>query len=615
MPLTGTMAYAWRVALVLLTCPLGCALLCAAGCAPDADIRVAGLTLRLPNASDCRPTRTVTEIVVEAFGDFPPSDENTIDVLRPNAEPATIDRFPSDTQLVTVRARAGDWEGRAARFLSDLDEVGDMVLLPENRSCPLPDPALGQPGGVAAALPLGGLILAGGAREGVGSRRLAVLQPGNQLAVPSELELPRVGHGVAVVDDRVLVIGGALGVSGPAHDTFERYEVAGLASGDGSVELLRLGEPRRDFGWAVVPATEAVLIVGGRPTAESAPVDTAELVTATGSQSVGTLPTPRLNPRVVALDDGVVVVAAGTGTGGGTLSDVLVYDSEAETFAATPVRIQPRDAWRAVALPGGRALLVSDEQEGAPTRDVVLLRSVGTALRIELVSERFDIEGLGAVVDVQVAALPDGDVLLTGSEAGRPVAYQVDVAARTAVSLDATRVPGQLVAMVDGTFAELDDDGASLRRPPLRTRLHNPPATLLPEDLALDTAEHWQIDGLQLRARVDGARVDLATLEFRDFSMTMAVEDALAGVEILLRPDGLPPITVTVFPTEVGPRLCTVRRSAGTEIALVRRGPRVTITTDLDERTCTLEGLGNQVGLGVRAPAGAAIRTLRVARD
>jgi hypothetical protein len=97
--------------------------------------------------------------------------------------------------------------------------------------------------------------------------------------------------------------------------------------------------------------------------------------------------------------------------------------------------------------------------------------------------------------------------------------------------------------------------------------------------------------------------------------MTMAVEDALGGVEILLRPDGLPPLTVTVFPTEVGPRLCTVPRSAGTEIALVRRGARLTITTDLDERTCTLEGLGNEVGLGVRAPAGAAIRTLRVARD
>ncbi len=89
------MAYASRPALgvrrSVLGCVLGCllasALGCAVGCAPDADIRVAGLTLRVPNASDCRPTRTVTEIVVEAFGDFPPSDENTIDRPPPERRP------------------------------------------------------------------------------------------------------------------------------------------------------------------------------------------------------------------------------------------------------------------------------------------------------------------------------------------------------------------------------------------------------------------------------------------------------------------------------------------------------------------------------------------------
>ena len=70
-----------------------------------------------------------------------------------------------------------------------------------------------------------------------------------------------------------------------------------------------------------------------------------------------------------------------------------------------------------------------------------------------------------------------------------------------------------------------------------------------------------------------------------------------------------------VCPTGVGPRATPARRRAGTEVSLVRRPARLTIRAGREERTCPVAGPGNPVGLGVRASAGAAIRTLRVARD
>ena len=580
------------------------------GCEREPIVRVAGLTLRLSDAADCRPAREVSEVVVEAFGDFPPSDENTIDVLRPGAGPALIERFPADTRVVGARARAGTWEAGAARWLEVplADQEGELLLLPPDRSCAVADPALGSTGR-AAAFGRGALVLAGGSREGLGSRSLTRLAAGSQLATTSELELPREGHALVTLGDELFVLGGALGATGVAHDTFERFD-ADLAP----LGLGRLTTPRRDFG--AVSLADGVLLVGGRSSSEGPPLATTELVDATGSRARAELPTPRLEPRLVRLDDGVVVVAAGTGSGGGTLSEVLAYDPSGDEFVDTGIRIQPRRAWVMVGLPGARALLVSDGQEGAPTRDVVLVRSVGSALALALEDERVTIAGLPDLDQVRAVTLADGRVLLTGAEARAPAAYVIDLYTASATPVHASRIPHRLVDLADGTIAEIDPDGASLRRPVDRTRFHHPPATLLPEDLALDAPGHWETTGLELRAFVDDARADLATLRFADVEIALEVEDAGRGVEVLLRADGQPPTSLHVEPTEAGPALCRVERSAGEEVRFVREGTRITITTDLGERRCVLEGEGldGPLGLGFRAPAGAALRNVRIRR-
>ncbi|MBX3250335.1 MAG: hypothetical protein KF901_24365 [Myxococcales bacterium] len=574
-------------------------------CAPDPEVRVAGLTLRLPAAVDCRPTQPITEVVVEALGDFPASDARTIELLRPGP-PQSIERFPSDTRIVTFRARAPRWEGLAARDADAGD--GELVLLPEDRSCPSPDPALAlEDGGEAAALPQGGLVIAGGRDGSLGSRRLVTLAPGAPLAVVrAGLDQRRLGHRIVVSGGRILVVGGALGDTGPAHDTWETFDLDGSPLGGGRLVL-----PRRDFGAAVLPDGR-VLLVGGRTSGGGPPIDAAEIIDPIRGTSarIDPLPEPRAAPWVHVLDDGAVVVGGGRDAEGTGLRSVALFDQATATFEPAGVALAPWRESEAVPLPGARLAVVGRPFD-PPTLVLLHARTDGLG-RTTLVAE--DVAGgISALDEARLAALPDGRLLLVGALAGMgPRAHRIDPARGTTEALEASRVPARLVGMADGTLAELAASGASFRRPTLRTRYSSPPATLLADDFALGGPGQWSADGVALVAERADARADLATLRFGDFDLELVIE---GDVDVLLGARLAPPIAVRARADEIGPPLCTVPRADGGPVRITRRGARLALETPEGSRACVVDGLGDHVSVGFRASgAGARISAVQLRR-
>ncbi|MCB9618426.1 MAG: hypothetical protein H6724_03120 [Sandaracinus sp.] len=582
------------------------AILCALiGCTPDPEVTLAGLTLRLPTADDCRPTVLPSELLVEALGDFPASDARTIELLRPSEGPRDIDRFPAETRLLTARARSGDWEAVGVRWLIAPTE-GSLLLSPLERSCPSPDPALALSGGEAVALGDGSLAIVGGLEGTLGTRRLVRLRPGEVLAdVLGGLAQRRVGHTTLAADDGLWVLGGALGTEGPAHDTWERFDLEGEPRESGV-----LVSPRRDFGAARLPDGR-LLLVGGRTSGDGEPLADAEVVDpATGLSERVDAPFARLSPHVVVTDEGHVVVVGGVGTGGAVvLSPVFLFDPLSLTFVRVDVSLPRWASFDVAALPGGRLVAVGDAREGLePQVAIVHVRDRGFGVELEAESFPWSVEGAS---EVRVAPLPDGRVLATGRRESRAFAARIDPSTGRSEAVDASRVPATNVVLADGIVAELGDDGASFRRPVLRTPFSNPPATLLGSDLALGGPTQWRAEGTSLVALEDDARATVATLRFASFRLMLTLEGA---IDVLLGPELATPIGMRARAGEVGPAFCTLVHDEGAPVEIVRVGSRLTLRTGDRERVCTVDGLGTHVSIGFRADEGARLGGVELTR-
>jgi hypothetical protein len=578
-----------------------------ASCAPEPEITLADLALRWPVADTCRPATAPTELLVEALGDFPASDARTIELLQLADGATDIDRFPARTRVVSVRARSGAWDAVGARLLTGEDQSGSLVLAPIDRSCPSPDPALALSRGAALALPDGSLALAGGLEGDLGTRRLVVLRAGEPLAeVLGGLAQRRTGHALVLGDEELWVLGGALGADGPAHDTWERFSWAGEPLDTGV-----LAAPRRDFGAARLPDGRVVL-VGGRSTGDGEPLAEAEILDPTrGTSVLVEAPFARLSPHVVVDDEGHVLVVGGIGPGGAVVpSPVFVLDPTSLAFVRHDLTLPRWASFDAVPLPGARVALVGDAREGLEPRvAIVRLRDLG--LGVELTVDAWPLPALADATDVRAAPLPDGTMLVTGRRDGAPFALRVDLGRGTSARLDASRTVSRLVTLADGTIAELGEDGASFRRPPLRTAFDNLPATVLADDLALGSPDEWRAEGAALVAARDHARASVASLRFASFTLSLVVE---GSVDVMLGPDRAAPIAVRVRATEVGPTFCTLPREDGGAVRIERDGSRVTIRVGETSRTCVLDGLGERVSIGFRADEGARLRGIELTR-
>lgn len=582
-------------------------LLILGACGDRLERQTLTLELRVPEAAPCRPPGAPTNLVVEALGDFPASDERTIDVLRPADGSDTIDRFPPGTRMLTIRAQSERWSGFGAAPLPAFDTGAralPMLLLPPEESCLLADPALADRGGAAVATLDGGLVLLGGREGSVGSRRVVHWRSGELVAevVDPGLQVRRAGVAAIRSGDRVFALGGALGDEGPAHDTFEIYDAGAGATIEGLQTLL---EPRRDAGAARLPSGD-VLLVGGRATGGGEPLATAEEleVTTRSARPAGELPVARAEPLVRVLDDGSVVVVGGVGPGGGAVRELVAFDPRSGTFVDLGLSLESAPV-AAVPLPGGRLLVV-----GA-TAELTLLRNAPPILGPVpgLVEEPLTIT-LPPLTDLAATALFDGRVLITGIGLGDTArALAVDVGQGTWEELPAPRARGRLVTLADGATMAFDGVGAAVRRVSERFPFGNPPASLLAEDLALDARARWRTDGAALVAEATDARADLAGLRFAD----VAVELETTGeVELLLQPEGAPATAIRIDDDEAGPSLCTL--TAGGPLTVERRGDALVLERGGERLECRLEELPPRVALALRARRGARFERIEVRR-
>lgn len=605
------MPFGRKVALCLVMLTIGCD-------RQDADIRVADLVLRLPRVDDCQPSEEATAIVVQALGDFPPSDENTIDVLRPSSDVQLIDRFPNDTEIIGIRVTAGTWTGIGARIVGDGDLMGPLLLVPQGRSCPLV--AFGEllEGARVAALPDGGVVMIGGLDGDIGTTRVFRADAGERegvvLAPEDAMESERFGHRVVDLGDRLMILGGALAPDDTATDEWEIYDAAAGRVIDEVGHMLS----RRIHHAAARLSDGRVLVTGGRRQGSGDAIASVEIIDPSDgtSEEIADLRIARAGHEMVTFDDGTTIVVGGFSNPGAFLPFPLVWDPGSESFL--DVEDAPVGLWQEgfdlVPMEGGRVVVIGDAFGSQNTSKAVQLRHrvVGPGLGApQLELDELDLQ-IPDLTNVRGAQLDDGRLLVTGRDAsGNPRAFAFRIGPTNAAGetvgeeLDASpRVPDELVVLRDGLVMELATNGASVRREgTLRTFLHNAGATVLGEDLSLDGPRRWSELGAELVALRSGARADVPTLRFADVAIRVTVTpgETNSGVEVLLRPANRPPVAIPVGNDSVGRRGCRIPHVAGSPVRFERRGNQVRIESGEESVSCGVDGLGERIGIGFHA--------------
>jgi hypothetical protein len=580
------------------------------GCSAGPEFTVTTLVLREVPSCAVGPTGTLR---VGARGDFP-AVERQID----SAEPVPIDAFPLATEWLRVEADDATGPiGALARVTSEAPPR-ELFMLPLGRSCPLGDPAaLAGPGAALAPLPAGGLLIAGGEDpEGNVTESARILPPGSELVVPlaEGMLLRRSGASATAVGERVLVAGGGAGQRGEAHDTFEIY-LSSERRFEPSMSG-RLRAPRRDHGAARL-ARGRVLLVGGRSEVDGEPLATSELVDveAGASSPAARLGTARNAPSVLALDGGSVLVALGTDALGGIVGDVERIDEGSET-ARSVASLPPDPQAAVVAVEGDRVVYLGcGDGSGGCQLTVLLPAGAGYESAAAVAPSALESAGVTALTRLRMLVLRDGRLLITGeSTRAAPArrAFLVELNQGSVASAEISRVPDHLLALADGTVAEVDGFGTSLARHDVISEFDDAPDPLLEAGfVALDAPARWEQRDGALHA-LSAARFDLPALRFADLQVELTL---IGSGSLLLEPDRAPPLPIELGSDRVAFGTCELLRPGAPTVALERRGADLWLHAGGEQRRCPLPGDPERVGLAFEATADTTLSSLRILRQ
>lgn len=587
-----------------------------AGCAAEVERTTASFALT--RVASC-PIEGLEGLELTVVGDFPSEQSG----VQPAGEALALDALPIDARALSIDARLADGRAAALALLPPEQAQAPLVLMPLDASCPLGDTLVAAPSGAAvAATSSGGLLIVGGsAADGSSLRNAVVLPRGSALArqVEEGLLLRRAFASATTLADGVLVAGGGPDDEGPAHDTFEVYDQAG----ERFLPPQRLADgARRNHGAARLPDGR-VLLVGGVREKDGAPLGSAELLAAdTGAAQrlTGVLRTARADPAVLVLDDGRVLVLLGRrgdAQDAAIVIDVEQLDLARERFDR--VAVLPEHPNAAVApLEGSRVAYMGCAPEDQGGACELLLLVPGEGSELEAVSDVITPEalvaaGIESLTTLRLAPLRDGKLLLT-ARASEARAWLLDLArGEVSTDLDATRVPDQLVELADGTLAELDAFGASLRRHDARSAFHDPPAALLtPAALAVDRPTRASFGQDGVRAEDGPVRLDLPFLRFGRLRVELALE---GQGRVLLEPEHAPPIAIELGAGRVALGECELTRADDVaEVVIERRGAMLTLRSGDARRTCGARALSDLIGLALGLDDGARLHRLRVER-
>ena len=207
----------------------------------------------------------------------------------------------------------------------------------------------------------------------------------------------------AVLDGRLYVIGGLLGLTGETSDAVAIYVPATDSWTDGPA----LPEPRHHAAAAMLDG--AVYLTGGAPSVDRWSPETNAWRLEAGARSwvdVAPMPEPRLGHRAVAIEDRLYVVGGQGGTGA-----TLIYDPVANAWETGAPLPENRDHLAVVAV-DGRAWAIAG-------------RSGGLQDRVDVYDPATDEwhpgPSLPAPTSGAAEATADGLILVSGGEDPSPV--------------------------------------------------------------------------------------------------------------------------------------------------------------------------------------------------
>ncbi len=585
------------------------------GCGEDVAWTDARVVVRRPMATACRldPDAWIT---VSALGDFAPS-ANHVELIDPVRGAFAIERFPLDTRYLRFETGTPDPEAGDVLGLLPAAPTRDVLLLPLSRSCPSPDfEARARVGAAITALPDGALLIAGGRNDdfGEGSDGAAVstafvLPAGAELVeqVEGGMFLRRSGASATVVGSQVWVIGGGAHERGPAHETYERFDVVDRTF-SADVGAVLVHGPRRDHG-AIALDDRRVLVVGGVSELGEAPLSSLERVTEAGAEDAGTLFVARTQPVLHRLNDGRVVVVGGLDRDGHVVTAIEAIDVDGQITMLEPA-FAPVDRATSAQLAGDRiAWLGCTPAQCAVS---LLLMGSGPARLIDAVAT------LPSLARASVVGLSDGTVLVVGQRrlSDLAQAWRVDPETSGITEVSASRVPSALHRLDNGAIAELDATGLSLRREQITTPFDNLPATLLASDaaLVLDHDARWSDDSGSLVAEVDAARADVAGLMFGAFRLELDVGALDGELTIMLRAeDASAKLDVAVAADRLAVGRCAIARQDGATVTVERHGDRITLASEGAQTHCEVS-LSEHVAISWSAQAGVRLDRIRLQR-
>jgi hypothetical protein len=325
----------------------------AAACHKDTVVTSRTVTAWVPSACPVDGKGLATYL---ALGDY---DGNPQPGVHPLSAVGT--NLPEiDTQarelVISADENGPTWEGLAP--VPDTGDV-DVLVLPHQSPCALTQTIGRRTGSTLAPIGGGRVMLVGGNASPVPPTYIADLTTGSVTQVKPDLQPARLGATVTPFGDGALVAGGQSD-SGIAQKDAVIYSPS--LGGFDSAHSIQLSETRANHAAVVLGDGRTALVGGSADAAGKTLLKTLDVIDPTTStaqeEGFDTLKTPRLDPIVVRLADGHVLVAGGTQTTGAAVTTMEWFTPDLATNVMQITQPWGDASFTMMALQGGGALVV-----------------------------------------------------------------------------------------------------------------------------------------------------------------------------------------------------------------------------------------------------------------
>jgi hypothetical protein len=343
----------------------------------------------LASLASCRrdavvTTRTITAYVPQAcavtgqgyatyspLGDFEPSAPAPGPYLSSIGTPLPWVDSRVRELVMTASANTSSWEG-----LTPVAAQGDIavLVLPELLSCPLSNGVGARSGSTLAPIGSGNAMLVGGVGDSVPLTYVVHLDTGAVVPTSPDLQTPRNDASVTAFGAGALVAGGGpvvppdAGGDPDADDTAEVY--SSLLGGFDGARRIQLSEPRAHHGAAVLPSGRTLLVGGSSDALGTRTIGRLEIVDPStrlaSEEGLTFLIHPRIDPVVLRLTSGNVLVGGGLSDGGDPVPWMEWFSPDGTTSPVRPFQLTPGSASTFTALDGGGVLVVVAPPPEAP---------------------------------------------------------------------------------------------------------------------------------------------------------------------------------------------------------------------------------------------------------